>query len=262
MRHIAFFLGCLICLTSALSADYNDFETNTYILPEARERMRPYLLLKDHPAKAILDRIFHSSRASFDDESLISAGFKIKYKQPRSFIRVVSHPKLNGYLLKIVTDVEMRQKNGKPDWHWFVNRCVGVKKIQDAISQHKIKYFVAPKKWIYPLPIYPYPENANVSNIRKIMVLLVEDMNLTSKEANLIAWKTEITKKHLDELYLIIKQVGGRSYRASNIPQTKQGTFAFIDTEYPRSSPDFNTIRSYLSSGRRSYWDKLVEAKQ
>ena len=261
MRHIAFFLGCLICLTSTLLADYNDFETNPFILPEAREKMRPFLLPEDHPAKARLDKIFHSSRASFDDKSLESAGFKIKYKQPRSFIRVVSHPKLSGYLLKIVTDVEMRQKNGKPDWYWFVNRCVGVNKIHEAINQNKIKYFVAPKKWIYSLPVYPYPENATVSNIRKIMVLLVEDMDLISKNANLSAWKTEISKKHLDELYLIIKQVGGRSYRASNIPQTKKGTFAFIDTEYPRSSPDFDTIRSYLSSGRRSYWDKLIEAK-
>jgi len=260
MRRTILFVGAFVCSLALLSADYNDFETNLFISEIAREKIRPFLLPEDHPAKRSLDKIFHSARASFDDDSLKKAGFDIKFKQPRSFIRVVSHPKLSGYLIKLVTDVELREKNGHPAWYWFVNRCNGVQKIHDVIAKNKIKYFVAPKKWIYPLPINPYPSKKTTANKRKITVLLVDDMRLTSKQENLVAWKDDITKKHLNELYNIIKEVGGHSYRAENIPQTRNGTFAFVDTEYPKSPPRFSDIRRYLSSGKRFYWDNLVSA--
>lgn len=259
MRHMIFILGCLLCFSTEVQADYNDFETNPYILPEAREKMRPFLLPEDHPAKEKLDSIFQSVRASFNDEALVKAGFHIKFKQPRSFIRVVSHPTLPGYLLKLVTDVELRKKDHEPEWHWFINRCLGVTKIHEVIKKNNIKYFVAPQKWIYPLPLHPYPSKSKISNIRKVIVLLVEDMKLTEKEDNLTAWRAEVTKKHLDELYLIIRQVGGKSYRAENIPQTKKGAFAFVDTEYPTNPPSYAEIRRYLSSGKRAYWDRIVK---
>jgi hypothetical protein len=260
MRNLIFLIAACVCFTENIRADYNDFETNPYITLEARDNIRPFLLPKDHKMKARLDKIFHETRAIFDDRSLKKAGFDIKFKQPRSFIYVVSHDSMPGYLLKLVPDVELRNKGGRPEWYWFVNRCIGVQKVHDVIKKHQIKYFAAPKKWIYPLPVNPYPAKESKRSNRKIVVLLVENMLLTSKEENKIAWKKEISKKHLDELYLIIKEVGGRSYRAENIPQTKKGTFAFVDTEYPTSPPGFRDIRKFLSSGKRLYWDKLVEA--
>jgi hypothetical protein len=258
MRQLFFFIAACVCLTDNVRADYNDFETNPYISAEARESIRPFLLPEKHKMRQKLDKIFHATRACFDSRSLKKAGFDIKYKQPRSRIYVVSHESLPGYLLKLVPDVDDRQKGGKPEWFWFVNRCKGVEKIHEAIKKHHVKYFAAPKKWIYPLPVKPYPEDKKAS--RKVVILLVEDMLLTSKEENRIAWKKEITKKHLDELYLIMRDVGGSSYRAQNIPQTKKGTFAFIDTEYPTSPPGYKDIRRYLSSGKRLYWDNLVDA--
>lgn len=262
MRNSLLLLGLLLGLSTNLFADYNDFETNSYISEEARNEIRPYLLPEDHPAKVKLDKIFHKARASFDDASLEKAGFTIKFRQPRSFIRVVSHPSLPGYLLKLVTDEELREKQDKPEWYWFVNRCKGVQKIKNVLAAHKIKYFVAPNKWIYPLPAHPYPAKGDLTHARKIVVLLVDDMKLVSKKANLTAWKKEIEKKHLDELYTIINAVGGHSYRASNIPQTVKGKFAFIDTEYPTSPPTFGDIRRYLSPKRQVYWDKLVRSHQ
>ncbi len=263
MKRLILFLGLCICPLTTLIADYNDFETNPHISNIARNKIRPFLLPEDHPAKQKLDKIFRASRASFDDSSLKKAGFDIKFKQPRSFIRVVSHPSLPKYLIKLVTDVQIEEKGHRPPWHWFVNRCLGVQKIHNVLQTNNIKYFVAPKKWIYPLPVFPYPEVKNNSHhIRKLVVLLVEDMQLTTKYDNLAAWKKEITSKHLDELFLIMKAVGGHSYRAENIPQTKKGTFAFVDTEYPTSPPRYSDIRHYLSSGKRYYWDKIVEAKK
>lgn len=254
-------VGLFVLSITALFADYNDFETNPYMSEEAREKIRPYLLPENHPAKEKLDKIFQKARASFDDDSLKKAGFDIKFKQPRSFIRVVSHPSLPGYLLKLVTDVELREKHGKPNWHWFVNRCKGVEKIHAVLRENKIKYFEAPQKWIYPLPVFPYPKKKSIESKRKLVVLLVDDMQLTTKHDNLAAWKKEISKKHLDELFIIISQVGGHSYRAENIPQTKRGTFAFVDTEYPRSPPSYGDIMKYLSPKRKLYWERLVRGR-
>lgn len=248
----------VFCLIANLQADYNDFETNPYITADARVKIKPYLLPENHPAKETLDQIFKKSRASLNDKALENAGFHIKYKQPRSFVRVVSHPDLPGYLLKIVTDAELQEKHHKPAWHWFVNRCVGVEKIHKAIKKHHVKLFVAPNKWIYPLPLQPYPAVKKSDYKRKTVVLLVDDMHLVRKEDNKAAWKHKITKAHLKELYAIIKDVGGHSYRAENIPLTNKGKFAFIDTEYPSSPPKFKDIRSYLSGRNQVYWDSLV----
>ena len=82
---------------------------------------------------------------------------------------------------------------------------------------------------------------------------------MTDKPLNYHAWKTFVTPKILDELYIIISRANGSSYRPDNIPYTQTGHFAFIDTEYPNKDPDFNSIRPYLSEEMWYYWDKLVK---
>lgn len=240
-------------------ATYNNFDDNPFTSPEAKDQMRPFLLPSQHPSKAALDSIFLSSRATLDEASFEKSGFRTKFKQPRSFIRVASHPLLPGYLVKVYLDSELRLKKGEPGWLWFVRRCIGAKQIRKVIDKKKIRYFSVPQKWIYPLPIDPSPPN-DPAYLRKPAILLVQDMQLVPKNENYEAWKTKITRKHLNELYTIISHASGSSYRPGNIPYTKNGKFAFIDTEYPeRKNPDFKSIRPHLSSEMRAYWDKLVK---
>jgi hypothetical protein len=87
-------------------------------------------------------------------------------------------------------------------------------------------------------------------------------MKLVSNAENEAAWKTVITREHLNELYLIITKAGGSSYRPDNIWLTKHGKFAFIDTEYPRQKFDYNSIPSYLSPEMRSYWANLTQRQK
>lgn len=220
--------------------------------------IRSYLLPLDHPMKPVLDTIFLKSRAIQDQNTFALAGFVTHYIQGRSYIRVASHPELPGYLVKVYLDNVLSTRKGKSDLYWFKKRCEGAKAISRVIKKAKIKNFNVAKKWIYLLPEYPAPPKSP-EYLRKNVLLLVKDMELVSSEDSYHAWRTFITPNHLDELYLIIKFGGGSSYRPDNIPYTRSGKFAFIDTEYPNQVPDFKSIRPFLSPKMQKYWDKLVQ---
>jgi hypothetical protein len=239
---------------------YNDFVSNPYSSNKERRAIAPYLLPYNHPAKAALDLLFCRKRVSATSKSLQAAGFYFKEKQPRSFIFVAGHKSLPGYLLKIYTDDEKRIKRNRLGWEWFVQRIQGADKIRTIIEKRQITKFVVPRKWIYPLPIKPLPPHA-FRNSRKNEVLLVEDMELVSEAENLDAWKYKITKKHLDEFYTIITFAGGSSYKPRNVAYTRNGKFAFIDTEYPYREPDYRGIDHYLSSAMLKYWKQLTKRK-
>lgn len=235
---------------------YNDFDSNPHLTPAMRQRIKPHILPKDHAMKPALDAIFGTQRATLNQRSMREAGFTILFAKQRSFILVVRHPTLPGYLIKANVDAQKKLKHNIPAWKWLVQRCIGVQKVRRAIKQHQIEHFQAPKKWLYPLPVQPAPQKGM---LRQPVVLLVEDMQLVSWEDNLHAWKHQVTHKHLDELYLILSQAGGSSYRPDNIWMSKNGKFSFIDTEYPyQTRPDYRRIRPYLSTQNRAYWDHLV----
>lgn len=244
---------------SCQTTGYDDFETNPYMSSKEREAVRPHLLPLDHPIRPALDQIFSRKRPTLNKESFREAGFTIKFDRPRSFIQVASHPLLKGYLVKAHLDSELRLKRNTPNWKWFVNRIIGSEKIRHWIKTTKSQNFVVPKKWIYPLPIDPYLMDDDQTS-RKNEILIVEDMRLVSKKGNLRAWRNVITKKHLKELYKIISNAGGSSYRANNIAYTKKGKFAFIDTEYPNKKPKYGKIVKVLTPKMARYWEKLTSS--
>lgn len=238
----------------------SDFSDHPYLTKTIRKKVKPFLLPPTHPAKAALDAIFSASRASESDVALKAAGFKILFKQPRSFIRVVSHDLLPGYLLKLVPDRVNKKKFGKPEWEWFVGRCAQAQRIDRVIQSNKIKNFIVAKKWLYSLPATPEPMDPNVS--RHDIILVATYMDLVSVEENYAAWKTLITPQHLDELYIIMSKAKGTTYRPDNMPLTKSGYFAFIDTEFKKDrNTNFTTIREYLSEEMQAYWDSLTQGK-
>lgn len=227
------------------------------ITQEAREEIAPYLLPPKHKLAGALDAIFTKSRATKNMHYFESAGFNVLHIQPRSFIIVASHRKLPGHLVKVYLDDEERMKRNRPGWKWFVYRCKGARKIAKIIEKYKIKHFAVPIKYIYVLPENP-PAPRGEGYKPKIAILLVEDMNILDADENEEHWKKDITEEHLLELYTIISRANGSSYRAGNIPCTKSGKFAFIDTEYPYQDPDFKSIRFYLSRDMRDKWDSIV----
>jgi hypothetical protein len=216
-----------------------------------------YFLPVDSSQKKQLDRIFLKQRAIANEAAFRRAGFKTLFKKQRSFIHVASHPLLPGYLVKVYLDNEYRQKYDTPGGIWLIERCKGAEKIRSVIQQNNMRYFQVPRKWLYPLPISL--QNSHLQETKQEpFLLLVEDMKLVPAKKNLEAWKTKITRKHLDELYTIISQAQGSSYRPDNIWLSENGKFSFIDTEYPDRDPDFKSIRRYLSPKMGAYWNRLV----
>lgn len=242
------------------SASVNNWLSNPYISKKAIKLVKPWIIPDSHPAKPILDALFTSSRVTASDDTLIAAGFTILYSQPRSFIRVVRHPLLPGYLIKLYPDSELRQKKNQPDWYWFAQRCAGAQKIAKILKKKKIKHFTVAKKWIYPLPAETSPPNSRQYQ-RKNFILLVEDMQLVSREENKDAWKYVITPQHLKEFHTVITAAKGSSYRASNVPFTMTGKFAFIDTEYPEKKTNYDNIKPYLSPEMLATWEQIVKSK-
>ena len=137
-------------------------------------------------------------------------------------------------------------------------RCIGAEKIRRVITKKNFTHFVVAEKYIYPLPAHPSPPS-NGLYTRHFAILLAEDMQLVPKSENLRAWKTVITREHLHELYTIMTAARGSSYRPDNICYTRNGKFAFIDTEYPSSGPDYTSIRPHLSPKMQRYWDRLIK---
>lgn len=238
-----------------------DFEQNSAIPYSIKKEMRPFIIGDNHPMKSRLDKIFFKSRAILDEESFIQAGFVPISIRHCTHVYVSKHSLLPGYLVKAYLDTEKRKKKNQESWKWLVKRCQGARDIQKVIKKKKIVHFTVARKWIYPFPSKPLPPD-DAEHTRHFALLLVTDMDLVDPEYNLYAWQHLITKEHLDELFFIISHAKGSSYRPDNISYTKQGNFAFVDTEYPQKGPDFKSIRPYLNPEMLAYWDDLVSATE
>lgn len=259
---IFFSVLILVFFPRFLFGSYNDLDQFP-INENDRLRINHYLLPEQSAIKNNLDILFLSSRATEDYNHLIEADFTPYYIQPRSFIVVAGHALLPGYLVKLQLDTELRLKSNEPCWEWFIRRCEGAKKIQEIIDEHQIKHFEVAEKWLYPLPLQPAPPQTSDYD-QKLLVVLVKDMNLVPMRENRKAWKEQITKEHLDELCIIMKNAYASSFRADNISFTKKGTFAFIDTEYrlPYHVPNFEKIGRRLNEEMLEYWKSLTEEQK
>lgn len=252
---------CFLGVSGTLAAlDYPHFNDNPYLTSRLRSAIAPYLLPLDHPAKPALDAIFSQSRVIENEKSLVDAGFElIAGPMPLSFIIVARHPQVPGYVFKIYLDSEKRCRKQVPHWQWLARRCAGAFGIRQIIEREKICYFAVPDKWLYLLPIYPYSKETNPQPV----ILMETDMEPVSYEETQRMWKTAATRKHLDELYCILKYGHGGNgtvFLYENVPFTKQGKFAFTDTEDPRAKLVLKNVKRYLSKDMQRYWESLIQA--
>lgn len=221
--------------------------------------INPYLIPNSHHLKHVLDAIFQASRATLNKKTFAAAGFVTHFSQPRSHIRVASHPNLPGYLVKVNFDSELRIKDKIPSWVWFVRRCEAATIIRQVIAEKKITKFVVPKKYLYKFPDNPAPPDDPTFS-RKEVLIIVKKMQLMPAEENLNLWKTHISTHHLLELYTILSRTPEQSGRPDNIVFTTDGiTLAFIDTEYKSMKPSYSGIAPYLSVEMKAYWKYLIK---
>ncbi len=258
------------------SDNCNNWKYNPYISSEERRWITPYLIPSDHPIKRKLDQIFKNERATSDEEAAKKAGFTVFVSG--SGTRIASHPKLvdrygQHYLIKFHYDNDLLKSpphcvqkkpvyehvcRACPSWKQLLNRAMAARKIDAATHILKLPRFIAPKKWLYPLPRRPY--EAKEGYKRKNYILVVEKLNLFEYEKNKYLWKNRILKNMLEELYTMVS-LGLGDVSHENLQFTRTGKWAFIDGEccfwgdggfqvWPH--PGYS-----LSAEMRAYWDEL-----
>ncbi len=255
LKKINFLILVFSLLGSLLEANLQE---NPLLDARIISQISPYFLPLDHPMKPKLDAIFSRSRALQNEQTLIDAGFiHLAGPRPYSYIIVVRHPEIPGYVFKLYLDCDPRSRKNVPHWKWLTMRCAGAKQIRKIIKQKNIRHFIVPDKWLYVLPVYPYSSVMNP----EIVILMETDVQPESRDVTERMWKTGITREHLDELYTIVKHgYGGQGTLAlaSNVPYTKSGKFAFTDTEDPQTDPKLKNAKHYLSKEMGLYWDSLI----
>lgn len=231
------------------------YTRSPFVSPEVWEQLTPYFLPVNHPIKQKLDKIFGKKRITSNCHTLANAGF-IKPKQGRhTGVIVTKHKKLKGYVIKLLSD----ENPDMAEWVNMVLRIKGAKIIQDAIDKHGYQYlFKVPKKWIYPLPAEPSPPE---NHYRKNFILIAEDMRVYKKPNNLMHWKESMTGKKLKAIYTLITELGlDDSIYPWNIPFSKDGKMAFVDTErFYRWPVPYDRTLIYLSKSMHNFWIRLVE---
>ena len=216
--------------------------------------MSSYLLPSDHLAGMLLQKLFHHSDAIDNEAAFLEAGFKIRSKKERSLMRVATHPALAGYVFKVFFVEEQGRVREKPcGWKSFTVRCKQAKLIRRVIDEQGFRHFRVPRKWLFCAP--PHPA---CSPDDQPAILVAEFQDLLPSDENERAWRHSLTEDHLHELYVILELAGGVSSRPDNIALTRQGRFAFIDTEHSQYFHDYESIAPYLSRQKRQHWSNLV----
>ena len=230
---------------------YPNFTDNPCLSGSMKKHMAPWLLPLKHKMKPILDKLFANPKVINSEKSLSKAGFKILFSQKRSKIRVIGHSKLPGYLIKLYPNSEQRLLSS--GWKRLTIRCVVAKKIKSIIARNKIHHFVVADKWVYPLPYNKHQKDAQP------VVLLVKNMNIYNRHDTTRAWQHHASHTVLRELYKILGRGYGSPFLSGNLPYTKKGKFAFIDTEFDKRKISLNHVKKFISPEQRRYWDSLVE---
>jgi hypothetical protein len=230
---------------------YPNFTDNPCLSGHMKKHMDRWLLPLEHKMKPILDELFAHPSVINSDKSLLKAGFNILFAQKRSKIRVVSHSKLPGYLIKLYTNAEKRFLSS--GWKRFTIRCLVAKKIKSIIARHKIQNFVVADKWLYPLPCHKTMKDTQP------VILLVKNMDIYNREDAMHVWKNHVSYKVLRELYKILGRGYGSPFLSGNIPFSHKGKFAFIDTEYDKRNINLVHVKKFLPPKMRGYWDYLIQ---
>lgn len=224
------------------------------ITSEIWKEVSPYLIGEEHPAKYFLDQLFAESRFIESEESLEKAGFEIIFRQLNQGIYVVKHRKLPNYLLKLYLDSSPRT-----EWPLWVLRARGARSIQKLIDKYFYSHCMkVPGKWIYPISKEKRPLSDH-KTFPKDFLLVVTDMRLASPQSNLIRYKESMTYARLRALYTIITEGGLSDSHIDNIPFSRDGKIAFIDTEYVNTWPvHLDWLTKYFSPVNIQYWNALI----
>lgn len=245
-----------VCLSIIFALPLQAYQKPPEVDEHAWNVASPHFLPEDHPYKAKLDKIFCAKKRRL--RSLITldfGGFKVIANNPLTSLAVVSHPKLKGVVMKILTD-----DSPLADWYNFAQRAQGSKVIRERIDQLGWQNeFTVPKKWIYPLPQNDFEDINGIP--KKQFILVVEKMRVGRMEDQKQLWKSSmITEDKIQKLYVLLEQLGLLdSVYTDNIPIDREGRITFIDTEHFYKWPvPYHRMTSIFRKSLQPYWHNLV----
>jgi len=215
-----------------------------------------YLLHDEHPVKPLLDALFSSSRIILNLDTLKEAGFT--FSKPRKFTNLIvaKHPQIPGYIFKLYLDAQRFHKH-KPEEHFWKLRINGAALIQHEIETHHLQaYLKVPRKWMYKLPKFPSPPEGYMD---KQYILVEEDMDILSEKDNEKFWNSSLVSlEHLQAVFYVITRVGlSDCTKPDNIPFSKDGRIAFIDTQTHGRRVITKRMLPWLSPENQIFWKSL-----
>jgi len=247
-----------ICLTATLSAWLTEPSTETQAL------VAPYLLTENHPAKPILDEIFGNERVSINLKTLKNAGFKDLKLRKRGIV-FARHPKLPGYVIKLICDYtghsfnEWEKTYRKQDEHLeFIGRIQKRNQITEIIERHHFDQFITPRKWIYAIPTEIDPPQKHTI-VKKFYLLVADDIDIVDAHTCYTIWKTAVDRDFVHDYFVVYREARLQDFGPPNQSFTNSGHLAFIDT---KDWPDETFVpipRPFFLYGElRDYWKELV----
>lgn len=198
------------------------------------QEVLPYIMPEDHPIKAGLDALFSSN------PSLESFNRPIS-KRTRLFVGI--HPDFPGYIFKFLP-------NTNPMEHeYWLNRIRTANIIRNAIEERGFgDQFKVPQKWLYVLP--------------SRYLLVAEDMNILPTEENKALWKSSyVTPELLYNLFVLLRDLHLRDCcKPDNIPFSRDGRIAFVDTQFFEGKMKYKRLSPSLSPSNQIYWKVLTKS--
>lgn len=218
------------------------------------KEIQPYLLPINHPLKKKLDALFTSSRVTLNTKSIENAGFTKSIPAQFSHAIIAKNESIPGYYFKFYSDEQEIDVESKQ----WIDRAFEARALKEAVILHGYqKYFVVPKKWIYPIPNTP----VSTGPYPKSFILIAEKIKIAKRSNNLYKWRTLPTKKLLNAIWVLTEQEGlVDSLVAHNLPFTYDNRLAFIDLEHHHHWPvPFYKLLDFLNSEMQSYWNELTK---
>lgn len=191
------------------------FEFNDYFLP------------KGHPLHPQLNKIFEDKDFSIfnSPQDLRLAGFLVLERVHRGLM-VAAHPDIPKFLFKKFqndVDQESQLRN-------FQNRIQGARNLLNFIKKNRLNHIVTPKKWLYLLP-----KRFSSEEKKRAYLLIVEKIDICpggNEENDEVAQcYRRMNFEILKELCTVVYYFRGLDSKLHNMPFTRQGQIAFIDTE-------------------------------
>lgn len=264
IRIVVFFIVFLLKICPEYEKIFYSSEAyvrNEAISKQVWDQVFPFFIPPGDRVKIKLDKLFSKGRVIKNLSSLKKAGFTDIHKQPWTRLLIARHPNFPGLIFKLYLDSQHYHRQ-LPEHYFWIRRCIGAslirKELQDCQWENLFK---VPQKWIYPLP--PYFSAAS-KNPLKYFILVEEDMELVSAKENNLLWGSKhITKESLDALFHIIQKHGfWDCARIENIPHSKDGRIAFVDTQSFHNWPVcYSKLLPALRSSLKKYWrGKIKEA--